>query len=309
MIAALALLIAGPADTPKTLFEVPASEHLIEGIASDGRTVWVTSVLDRHVIAWRDGKLTVMRVPESAGAPFAIAYDHARDWLWIATNCMDDPKTEACGAPSLIAIDRKGRLKRQLSVGEGFHPGDVSLGNGAVFVSDTANGAVYRCAGDCRSLEPLATPEGKASAQGSALYADGSQLIVADYSRGIVRIDLATRADTLVTTADGKRLRGIDGLARIGDWFIGVANYATPGRLVRFRIDGGGHLTDVDALDTAGLITDPTQIVLRGGEILAIADSQWASYGTGKPGRAGQRPTPIVALPLGQLLKAAGKTN
>lgn len=309
MIAALALLIAGPVETPHTLFEVPASEHLIEGIATDGTTVWVTSVLDRHVIAWRDGKRTIITVPAAAGAPFAIAYDAKRRWLWIATNCLDDPMTERCGTPSLIAIDRRGRLKRQLTPGAGFHPGDVSVGDGRVFVSDTGNGAVYACRDACRALAPLIRPEGRASAQGSALYDGGRKLLVADYSRGIISIDLATQHESQVMTPGGKRLRGIDGLIRAGDAFIGVANYGTPGSLIRFHVDGDGHLADVTPVDTGGMIVDPTQIVLQGKAILAIGDAQWANYSAGGGGRAGQRPTPIVAIPLSTLTAAPRQTN
>lgn len=297
MIAALALLAAAAAQAePVTVFSVPASEHLIEGIAADGRTIWVTSVLDRHVVAWRSGRFKRIDMPASAGAPFAIAYDARRRWLWIATNCLDDPKTEHCGTPSLIAIDRKGLLRRQLVPGGDFHPGDVSVDGERVFVSDSANGAVYRCTNDCRALDPLIRPTGRASAQGSAAYDNGRRLLVADYSRGIISIDLSTRAETLVTTADGKKLRGIDGLVRVGDRFIGVANAATPGALISFRVDVDGKLWDISEVEIGKAIVDPTQLAVSGGDLLAIGDSQWARYGAGGSGRAGQQPTPIVRI-------------
>lgn len=312
MIAGLALLMAAPAidqSPPRTIFSVPADHHLIEGIATDGKTIWVSSVLDRQVIGWRKGKLLVLPVPDQAGAPFAIAYDARRGWLWIATNCLNDPKTLACGSPSLIAVDRKGRLQRQLKPETDFHPGDVSVDGDRVFVSDTANGAVYRCDRACRSLDPLIRPTGRASAQGSAIYAAGRKLLVADYSRGIVSIDLATKAETLVMTPEGKRLRGIDGLIRVGDRFIGVANATTPGALVSFRVTAAGNLADVAPFPTGDAIVDPTQITVRGNELLAIGDSQWARYSPGGSGAAGQQPTPIVAIPIAPATTPADKTN
>jgi len=78
------------------------------------------------------------------------------------------------------------------------------------------------------------------SAQGTALTPDGSQLIVADYSRGVGAVDLATFKTTILPRQDGKPLRGIDGLVRCGSTYYAVYNGAAPGFLVSFtRTDKG----------------------------------------------------------------------
>ena len=41
---------------PTVLFSVPAEYRLIEGVAMDGRTIWVSSVLDRKI----DGEMMVL---------------------------------------------------------------------------------------------------------------------------------------------------------------------------------------------------------------------------------------------------------
>src|SRR5690242_9125265 len=52
------------------------------------------------------------------------------------------------------------------------------------------------------------------NAQATAMTPDGKQLIVADYSRGISLVDLATFKTTVLQRQDGKPLRGIAGVTR-----------------------------------------------------------------------------------------------
>jgi hypothetical protein len=159
-----------------------------------------------------------------------------------------------------------------------------------VFVADSRNGAVYRVAGD--ALVAVVAPGTGKSAQGSALSADGKVLIVADYSQGITRIDLASGKRELVLL-DGKPVRGVDGLARAGDWYVGVQNGGSVGRLLAFRIVDGA--LDLKVLAEGGPLADPTQLLVTKDAILVVADSGWATIDTSSVRRA---PATIVRFPL-----------
>ena len=115
-----------------------------------------------------------------------------------------------------------------------FHPGDVSASPAGVFVSDGQNGAVYGYGKKGRGPLRVSRSNGK-SAQGTATDADAKHLLVADYSEGIARIELATGARTLLPRADGKPIAGIDGMARCGSTFFGIYNGTAPGALVAIR--------------------------------------------------------------------------
>ena len=112
------------------------------------------------------------------------------------------------------------------------------------------------------------------SAQGSALSADGKSLIVADYSQGITRIDLASGKRELVLL-DGKPIRGVDGIARAGDWYVGIQNGGSVGRLLAFRVVDGA--LDLKVLAEGGALADPTQLLVTADVILVVADSGWAT--------------------------------
>ena len=286
----VALLLAAAA--PATLFTIPAQHRLVEGIASDGTTIWVSSVLDRTIIARTGTSSRDVALPKDVANPLGMAWDARRGWLWIATDCLDLPGAAHCESGALIALDRGGRVRARLRPDQPLHSGDVSVGGGSVFVSDSRNGAVYRLLPGAKTLDTLVAPGIGKSAQGSALDPAGRRLIVADYSQGLFAIDLASNQRTALLEA-GKPLRGLDGLIRIGDEYIAVYNGSSPARLLRFRLDGDKV---VDGRAIAADLPDPTQLVARGGQLLIVANAGWDA--AARPNVAIRAPAPIVSVPL-----------
>lgn len=294
---------APAADNPppaRVLLTVPASHRLIEGIATDGRTFWLSSVVDRKILVWREGEtLRVLKMPDGTARPLGLAYDGKRDWIWIATDCPKIAVEGTCDKPGLVAIDRTGKLKARLTppVGEA-HFGDVSVADGIVHVGDSANGAVYRCRDACAALETVIPPGVNRSAQSSAAYG-GDKLMVADYGSGIVSVD-ASGARSAVVREDERPLRGVDGFARAGDWFVGVQNSQAPGIVFGFQLaPDGRHIADLRVLAGGPDFPEPTQIAVANGMIYVVADAQWAAYDAARTeGRPAQHATRILMVKL-----------
>lgn len=294
MIALLAF--AAAAAQPQTVLAVDPKHRLVEGVASDGRTIWVSSVLDRQILACRATCRTLATLPAPLH-PFAITWDAERKRLWIAADCPPGVKAiKACDRGALIALSLSGRILTRIApVSGSFHPGDVSASDAGVFVSDSQNGAVYRLATNGYSLAPVVAPGIGKSAQGSAASPDGKSLIVADYSQGVARIDLASGTRTILPRQDGKPLRGVDGMTRCGDIYYGIYNGATPGLLVSIVPNATGLTFDQPLGDTT--LPDPTQVAYDGKRLLIVADSGWATID--KPDFVRTSGAPIIAVPLG----------
>lgn len=293
MLAAVLALAASAGPAP--LLTIPPQHRLVEGVASDGKTIWVSSILDREVLACRVRCRTLATLPEGLH-PFAIAWDGLRKRLWVVADCPPGvPGIKACERGALLAIDMRGRIQRRISpsVGE-FHPGDVSVSGRQVFVSDSQNGMVFRLTKDGRAVIAVVLPGTGKSAQGTALDRTGKQLIVADYSQGIGIAALDTLKRTLLPRQDGKPLRGIDGLVRCGSIYYGIYNGAAPGRLLSFTTDGR-TLHFKDPLPSLKL-PDPTQLAYDGKRLLIVADSGWASVDKQDVPRSSG--TPIIVVPL-----------
>ncbi len=292
MLAALALL----ATQPQTVVTVDPKHRLVEGVASDGQTIWVSSLFDRQILACRKTCRTLATIA-SGLHPFALSWDPGRRRLWVAVDCPPKvPGIVECERGALIGLDRRGRVVSRIAPPSGkFHPGDVSSASAGVFVSDSQNGAIYRLSPNGQVLT-LVVPLGVGkSGQGSAVDPSGRALMVADYSQGMSSIDLASGSRMLLPRQDGKPLRGVDGLARCGDTLFGIYNGASPGRLLSIKLRTGG--VEYGELIEDLKLPDPTQIAFDGKRLLVVADAGWELAMKGTPRTQGAT---IIAIPLGE---------
>ena len=282
---------------PQTLLTIHPRHRIVEGVASDGQTIWVSSILDRQILACRAACRTLATLPQGLH-PFAIAWDGARKRLWVAADCPPGvPGIKPCARGALIALDRQGRTRVRLAPPSGsFHSGDVSTSPAGVFVSDSQSGAVYLLAGKGKKLIPVIRPGVGKSGQGTALSNDGKQLLVADYSHGVGVVDVISGKRTILPRSNGKPLRGIDGVVRCGTTYYGIYNGENPGTLVAME-PGTVGLTLNQPLGEEGNLNDPTQLAYDGKRLLIVEDSGWATLEKAPgPRTTGAR---ILAIPLG----------
>lgn len=258
----------------------------------DGRTVWVSSVLDRQILKCRKSCKPFATLP--AGLyPMGMAWDRTRKRLWIASDCPELPGVEKCARGALVGLTEDGRLVTRVAPAAGsFHAGDVSASAAGVFVSDSQNGAVYSLGKNASALEAIVPVAVGKSAQGSTVDETGGKLVVADYSQGIAVVDLASGARTVLRQADDRPVRGIDGLIRCGRAYYGIYNGgALPPGLVRFTVSGD-RIT-VERPFQGGPLVDPTQLAVDGEMIVLVGDAGWEGAANGAA-RTG--PAPILAF-------------
>ena len=110
-----------------------------------------------------------------------------------------------------------------------------SARTGDVYATDSRAPSIYRVRAGADRLERFVESPLLLSAQGLALDPDERTLYVADYARGILRVDLATGEVVPVPAPDDVLALGIDGLYRVGRALIGIQNGVRPHRVVRLR--------------------------------------------------------------------------
>ncbi|HET6942609.1 MAG TPA: hypothetical protein VFH89_10640 [Sphingomicrobium sp.] len=277
---------------PTLLFSVAPRHRLIEGVATDGRTVWVSSVLDRQILKCRKSCAPFATLPKDLH-PMGMAWDSARKRIWIAADCPELKGVGKCERGALVGLNEIGRLVTRVAPpGGSFHPGDVSASAEGVFISDSQNGAVHRLSGTGAALEAVVAVGVGNSAQGSAIDETGGKLVVADYSQGIAVVDLATGTRSVLKQADDRPVRGIDGLIRCGNAYYGIYNGgALPPGLVRFTFSGDRIMLERPI--QAGALVDPTQLAVDGERIVLVGNAGWE--GAAK-GAARIDPAPILAF-------------
>ena len=299
-LAALTLLLLAAADTPDIV--IPAEFGLIEGVAWNGRyrQLFASGVEDGALLVREGEGWRRVILPFATAGLFGIAVDNRRALLWM-TSGVAGPTRAKDGFRGLIAV-------RTLGFTPAAHapvpasdakaqPGDLAVApDGSVFVSDGATGAVYVCRPDCTQLAPF-LPEGTfGSAQGLAVSRDGKTLFVADYGRGLFRVDARKPKGAALVAP----VKGVDGLVRDGDALIAIIN-GDGRRIVRLTLDAAGTsvVSQEDIpIEPAG---EPTLGTIVNGELLYVADAQWDRFDESGKAIADPRPTMIraIALPPG----------
>jgi hypothetical protein len=180
--------------------------------------------------------------------------------------------------------------------------GDLAIGPfGDVFMTDSNDPVLYRLRPGADTLEKITSPLFR-SLQGMAPVPNGNLIYVADYSHGLLRVDLQTKEVSRLADAPGSTSIGCDGIALDGAAIVAVQNGVSPARVMRFVIDDAGRrIVRAEVLDRNLAIADePTIGAIVGREFVYVANSQWEKYtdeGARRPERALARPV-LLAVPL-----------
>jgi sugar lactone lactonase YvrE len=243
------------------------------------------------------------------GAVFGVRVDAARGVLWATTSGLPQTANYAPADSSIAALLkirlRDGVVERRWDlppISGGHILGDLAVGPaGDVYVTDSNEPVLYRLRPGGKTLEPLRHPLFH-SLQGVAPDPSGRMLIVADYSHGLLRVDLETQAVVKLEDAPHSTSLGCDGIAWDRGAVVAVQNGVSPARVMRFVLDPSRtRIESADVLDRNSAIADePTIGAVVGGEFVYVANGQFEKYDdTGK--RRLERPltSPVLlSVPL-----------
>jgi sugar lactone lactonase YvrE len=292
---------------------LPDSATWPEGMTHDARTRrwYVASVRHRTIVELgADGRSRELwpRGTTGIGAVLAVRADPARGVIWATTSGIPQmagyQPADSAIAALLEVRARDGAILRRwdLPVVPGGHVlGDVAIApSGDVYVSDSKP-VLYRLRRGADSLERITSPHFR-SLQGVAPAADGRVVYVADYSHGIMRLDVATGEVSRVADAPGTTSLGCDGIVWDRGGIIAIQNGVAPARVVRFALDPTGtRFVRAETIDRNFMQADePTIGEIVGGDFVYVSNSQWEKHDArGAPLPSAPRTRPVLlAVPL-----------
>ena len=205
--------------------------------------------------------------------------------IWLATAALPETPgftAEMRGKTALVEIDpaRDSVVQRIEPPNDSLQHsfGDIAIApDGTVFVADAA-GTLYRV--EAGKLEAVGAARSWVSPQGITFAQDGKQLFVADYSRGVFRVEPVTGKTTQLVAPPGTTLLGIDGLSYHKGTLIAIQNGIRPYRVVRLQLDNAGaRIRTIEVLESNHpLFDEPTTGVVVGDRFYFIANSHWPAF-------------------------------
>jgi hypothetical protein len=286
-----------------------------EGMDHDPRigAFYVTSIAHRTIAEARVGTSGVRellpRGSRELGAILGVRVDTALGVLWATTSGIPQMEGFVPGDTAIAALLRirisDGTIERRwnLPVVPGGHVlGDLAVGpRGDIWMTDSQEPVLYRLAPGADSLVAIRHPAFR-SLQGVAPVPDGRTLYIADYSHGILHMDIATGVVSRVGDAPGSVSLGCDGIVWHRGAIIAVQNGVAPARVMRFVLStDGSRFTSASVLDRSpGVADEPTIGAMVGEEFVYVANSQWEKRPTGNSLREGAMLTPprLLAVPV-----------
>jgi len=293
---------------------LPDTTFFAEGVDVDPRSglTYVTSVRHGTIAELTPlGDYIRELLPRSGvglGAILAVRVDAPRGVLWATMSTIPQAANYA-PADSLRHALLRIRLPDAEIDGRWFVPpspnghtlGDVAIGPlGDVFMTDSRDPVLYRLPADSLELQPIRHPLFR-SLQGVAPAPGARAVFVADYSHGLLKVDLFSGEVTRLVDAPGSTSLGCDGIAWHEDAIIAVQNGVTPPRVMRFELDSSWtRIVRADVLERNPAVADePTLGTIVGDEFIYVANSQWEKYdasGARIPRTVLRRPV-LVAIP------------
>jgi sugar lactone lactonase YvrE len=226
--AALLSASAAPAaeQTASVAFTIAEPDLIPEGIAYDpvDRAFFVSSTYRRKIVRVDEGGRASNFTDEMQDGLLGVIgmrVDAKRRLLWAANSHVGEgmPVKNMSALPTnasgLAKYDLKTRkLAAMIRPPEPDKPhflNDVAIGDdGTVYVTDTMSGAIYIVAPQAQAMDQCVQLE-NGRPNGIDISADGKTLFVAAYGPGVVKIDIASRRQTVLALPAGETIAA-DGL-------------------------------------------------------------------------------------------------
>ncbi len=284
----LQLDLAKPVINSDTAFVIRDRSVHVESIALYKNTLYASSVNKRKIIKVdAHGQVSDFTIEGQDGltSVLGIRIDESKKILWACSSPMEMMENYDTAATSRVvkydlttgkALARYELAKKSKSV---F--GDLALNKkGEAFISDSQTNTIFKANESTKQLDVFFTSEEFWNLQGLTFSDDERYMFIADYIKGIFRLDLKTKELLQLTNACEASLKSIDGLLFYKKTLIAIQNGTAPMQVNRYSLNADmTSLSKVVTIDRGhSAFGEPTNGFIVNNTLYYVANSQWGGY-------------------------------
>jgi sugar lactone lactonase YvrE len=215
-----------------------------------------------------------------------IKVDKAKKVLWACSSPMPEMENyDTTSVSHVVKYDLKtGKLLAKYTPDASIKSsvfGDLILNKkGDVFISDTQSNTIFKVNENTKKLESYFTSQEFWNIQGITFSEDERFLFIADYIKGIFRLDTQSKELIALTKEIPVSLKAIDGLIFYQNSVIAIQNGVTPMRVTRYFLNPSlDKITRFEIIDRAHpAFNEPTNGCVSNNTLYYVANSQWGGY-------------------------------
>ncbi|MFZ6011282.1 MAG: hypothetical protein ACOYXT_13120 [Bacteroidota bacterium] len=279
-----------PVRNSDTAFVIKDRTLHIESIAPGEKgTFYLGSIHKRKIIRVNEkgeAKDFTASAQDGLTSVFGVKVDLKNNILWACASPMEEMEHYDTNAVSGVYKYnlKTGKLIAKYvptDIKKNFVFGDLTLNNkGEVFVSDSKNNIIFKVNEVNSKLEEYFTSEEFWNLQGITFTPDGKFLFIADYIKGIYRLD--TKSKNLIKLDEDFEVstKSVDGLTFYHNGLIAIQNAIVPMRVTRYMLNKSqDNLESYVLIDRAHpAFNEPTIGCISGDSFYYVANSLWSGY-------------------------------
>lgn len=244
------------------------------------------SIRSKKIVSFdaKSGKCTDWFKEENLFSVFAMKADKEEKFLWITTTAIPEMKgynSSLEGKSEILKIDIKTKkVIKRFSI-QGNHVfGDLIINDkDEVFLSDSGEALIYKIKNDELSIW-LDLEKEAFNLQGITFGKDQSEIFIADYLKGILRIDVEnTTKRNWLKLSEGFSQKGIDGLLYYNNSLITIQNGVKPHRITQLFLSDDDKIIHFNVIDhNRNEMIEPTNGLIKDNTFYFIGNSPWSFY-------------------------------
>lgn len=246
----------------------------------------VASVRNRKIVSFdkSTGKCSDWFIDPGLYSVMALKSDKKEKILWVTSSAMPEMKDFSKldqGKSEILKIDIETRKIIKRFPLEGNHVlGDLVIDNqGNVFVSDSGEAVILKIQNDKLDVW-LDLKKEAYNLQGLTFSEDGSELFIADYLKGILKINVKKPEQHYwLEFPENNAVKGIDGLVWYKKSLIAIHNGVKPIRIMRYFLNDKNEISGSKILDNnRPEFNEPALGTISGNKFYFFANAPWNAY-------------------------------